>query len=158
MSIKITFGLLLVLLTTAFGVNFSEKYGRKRNFYIALENFCTYLKREISFSSTPVGNVVKSFSSDNEDLPAVLSRFAESGGSSEEGLPIYLNEEDKKFIFSFFSKLGKSDRQNELELVSAFSEEVKKYREAENRKYEKIKGLSAKLGFFAGAVIFVVLL
>ena len=51
-----------------------------------------------------------------------------------------------------------SDKKNELELIASFSEELGKYRETEKNKCAKITGLSAKLGFFAGAVIFVILL
>ncbi|MBP5308647.1 MAG: hypothetical protein J6Z34_05900, partial [Clostridia bacterium] len=76
MGLKIIAGLFIVFLSTIFGVNFSRKYGRKKEYFTALENFCNYLKREISFSVTPVGTAVKNFVSDNEDLLFTLSSCA----------------------------------------------------------------------------------
>ncbi|MBQ7163835.1 MAG: stage III sporulation protein AB [Clostridia bacterium] len=158
MTIKIVAGFAIVFLCTMFGVNYAKKYGRKKDFYASLENFCAYLKREISFSSTPINSVIKGFRPGDDDLVIMLSSFAENGAVPAEKFPRYLTPDERKFLETFFAKIGKSDRQNELELVSSFAEEVRGYKETEKTKCVKITGIAAKLGFFAGAAIFVILL
>ena len=156
---RVTGGLIIVFLCSFLGALFAKKFRAKSLYLEALESFCVYLKREISFSRTTIKSVVTAFSTDNEDFRATLSCcFFAAEGDNGTCFPEYLNADEKKFISGFFDKLGKSDRENELEFINAFSAELKRIKEDERAVCKKRTALSTKLGFFTGAIIFVILL
>ena len=159
MTLKFLIGVSAVVLFTFLGVGYSKKYSRKKDFFISLENFGVYLKREISFSSTPIGEVISNFNCDNEDLNDALGKALNKGARADEAsLPDFLSADERDFINSYFSKLGRSDRENEIELTERFIEEAGKYKKSEAEKYNKISSVSARLGFFAGMIFFVLIL
>ena len=159
MTLKFFPGIAAVVFFTFFGVNYAKKFKRKKEFFVSLENFGVYLKREISFSSTPIGEITASFRCDNADLCAALFAIAEKGVKTDDAaLPDYLSADERDFILSYFSKLGRSDRGNEIELTERFIEEAGKYKAKEAEKYSKISSVSARLGFFAGMILFVMIL
>ena len=159
MTIKLILGLSIVLMCTFLGTSVAGKCKKKKDFYTDMESFCIFLKREISFSSTTIGKAISDYRSKNEDLRNILSSYLQNANLSQNfRMPENFSQDEKEMMVNFFSKIGKSDRKNELELLTFFSEEVSKYKEIEKKKSLKISGLSTKLGFFIGAIIFVILL
>ncbi len=151
---KTVTGLVIVLLSTVLGSLYASKFKKKRDYFVSLENFAVYLKREISFSASPLKTVVGSFRTDNEELAPLLNSVTEG----EAVFPEYITEDERGIIGRFFEKLGKSDRTNEIELTSAFVEEIKRKKEEESGRYKRVAALSVKLGFFFGLAVFIILL
>ena len=72
--------------------------------------------------------------------------------------PKYLTCQEVQVFKMFFDKIGRSCRNNEIDLIDSFCEEVKKMKEVENERCLKKSNVATKLGFFIGAIIFVVVL
>ena len=158
MTIKIILGLIIVLLFSFLGNQYALKYKRKRNFFIELENFIIYLKREISFSGTTLGNIVKKYKTENTDLLDMLNTIFCECREDNIYYPKYLDVDEKQLIQMFFDKLGKSDKKNEIELLDNIILEIRSMKEKEIMKSSKITGITTKLGFLVGAIVFVMLL
>lgn len=161
MSLKILAGLVIVFGTSLIGNVYAARYRRKRDFFIALENFTIYLKREISFSANTLKDVVAAYTTENGDLSAMLSSSVDIFGTEcfdNIKFPEYIAKDEAEFLGQYLSRIGRSGRKNEIELTANFIEELKKYREAENSKCVKTTALSTKLGFFAGIIIFVIIM
>ena len=151
-------GLIIVLLFSFLGNQYALKYKRKRNFFIELENFIIYLKREISFSGTTLGNIVKKYKTENTDLLDMLNTIFCECREDNIYYPKYLDVDEKQLIQMFFDKLGKSDKKNEIELLDNIILEIRSMKEKEIMKSSKITGITTKLGFLVGAIVFVMLL
>jgi len=152
--LKIFLGGCIIAFASMLGRVFANKYKRKRDFYIALEAFLQHLKREISFSNQSLFSIISTANIDNEDLSEYLSLFCRG----EVVLPDFLQESERLMITSFFQKVGHCDRLNEVELSLQFYKEIKALREEESRRCDKYVGLSSRLGFFIGSIIFVVII
>ena len=153
--LKIFMGGCIIIFCSILGGLYANKYKRKRDFYIALEVFLQHLKREISFSGQSIGKIISTSNTDNEDLSHILIGLSMD---TEILLPDFLQETEKSVILSFFDKIGRSDRANEVELTLQFYKEIKACREEESRICSKNMGLAAKLGFFIGSIIFIMII
>lgn len=154
MTLKFFAGVLSILLGTVSGKIFSKKYKRKYEFFVCLESFAIYLKREIMFASLTLNQISSSFNSKNDDINLLLS-YAFDG---EITFPDFLDENQKNLISQFFCKIGRSDKKNEVELISSFIKEINAYRNEEEKKYKKYTSISVKIGFFAGLVGFILII
>lgn len=154
---KIFLGLCIVFLCTFYGTVLGKKGKRKSEFYLAFEGFVQYVKREISFSNEPIITIVKNYKTVNEDLNILLCDFANCSKYSLSS-PCYLKDSEVAIINSFLTKLGHSDRSNEVEMTSAFYNDLKSLRKAEDELCKKRLGLSTRIGFFVGAIIFILLM
>ena len=154
MSGKIFLGVLIVFFATVFGRLKADKYRRKMEFFLAIEDFAVYLKREISFSSNTVEGIIGNFQTENLDALGLLK--SELVGTVV--YPQFLTVQERQFFKMFFDKIGRSNRENEIDLISSFGSEIKKMKEEENERCLKKSNVATKLGFFIGAIIFVVVL
>ncbi len=158
MSLKLIGGLILTLLCTFLGTNYSKKYCGKRDFFSEAVSFGVHLKREISFTSASIEKICESFKTENEEFKKLLNSVTPfEKGIGELYLPAFILPDEERCIKDYFSKFGKSSRINEAELAEMFVKEMEGYREAEKIKCAKIVGTSTKFGFFIGAVIMVII-
>lgn len=154
MSVKIFFGIMIIFFSTIFGNLKADKYKRKMNFLLVVEDFLIYLKREISFSSSTVEGIIANFETENADALYLLKSIF----TKNVNYPKYLTCQEVQVFKMFFDKIGRSCRNNEIDLIDSFCEEVKKMKEVENERCLKKSKVATKLGFFIGAIIFVVVL
>jgi len=154
MSGKIFLGVLIVFFSTVFGRIKADKYRRKMDFLLAIEDFAVYLKREISFSSNTVDGIIGNFQTENLDALSLLKSWLLGTAV----YPQFLSLQERQVFKMFFDKIGRSNRENEIDLISSFSTEIKSMKEIENEKCLKKSNVATKLGFFIGAIIFVVVL
>ena len=152
--LKLIVGFLIVFACTVLGRLKANGLKQKRDFFSYLEDFFIYLKREISFSSASVYEAVRAYSCPLEDLTLMLKSFLDG----ELCVPSYLSSNERDFICKFFKKIGRSDKNNELELISFYIEEIGKMKMAENFKHSKFSRIYVKIGFFVGMIVFVVVL
>ena len=116
MIIKIFLGISIICACTLIGGIKAARLKQKRDFFMGLENFLIYLKREISFSFSDISTVIRSYSSSSEDVRNLLEGFIEGSVA----IPKFLSESERLFVLEFFKKIGKSDKVNELELINFF--------------------------------------
>jgi len=154
MTVKIIVGLMIVLCSSVMGNLYSVKFKRKYDFFVCLEDFALYLKREIAFSSSAVQAIASSFKTDNDDLRELLSSFSQSGACN---LPKYITADDENLLIPFFEKIGRSDRVNEIEMINTFFDDVRAVKERERIRCQRVGGASTKIGFFIGLILFFVL-
>ncbi len=152
MSLKIVLGLLTVLLSTALGNLIAIKKSRKYRFFVEIENFTSYLKREISFSKTTIGRIVQGYDKASCELKLFLDMLC----CSDANICFdFLSDDENLLLEQFAQKLGRSDSLNEIELTDTFLKEVGRLKEEEKLKSAKISALSTKMGFFCGLMLFV---
>ena len=152
--LRLFIGTILFTACIIVGRHYKQDLCKKRDFFIALQSFAVYLKREISFSYTTVGNVIGLFNCNNSDLKRMLGLYLEGVLQP----PDYLSVDEQNFIKNFFDKIGKSNLDNELFMIETFIREAEVYKNTEISKCVKSSKIYTKLSLCFGVICFVAVL
>lgn len=153
--IKILTAIGFLLLGIGGGLKFSEKYTEKYKFYKSLCDFNEEFYSEVVFFrkglavfahkaylSSAFNNLIKSFLVQGvRDLP----------------LPRYLNDYQKNDVCIYFSRLGKSDSQTQVEIYEAFKRKFVAESNLACDEQKKYSGVCKKTGLFIGLIAFIII-
>lgn len=160
MFIKILAGVMLLISGMLTGTFLGNKYKKRRNFFNDFLSFSQALCTDITFLQKPLPQILNGFNC-KSDFNRCLRDFGDNIENPDDiNLSVYnyLKQDEKNLLINFFCSLGKSDCETQLEIINksaAQAETIYKDCTAEQKKYVP---LYAKLGFFAGAVIFIIIL
>ncbi len=151
MRYRYTAFLLIILLTFYIAIAI-RKYGKdKISFHVAVIDFISYVKQQITFFCTPTNKIMSDYSQ---------SDIKNSGLFDEGGIDrnIYLDERGKKLLTEFFSKFGKSSAEDQIANCDYTLDSLKsllaEYKEDLPKKYKAYSTLT----FIIGAMLIILLL
>lgn len=159
--LKAIIGAIVVILSVSIGAKCSDVYKKRVEFYMLLSDLNADLKRNLAFRRESVGNII-----DNEKYRAAFFDLYEALQQGERGnkvnnsacLPVFLTDEQKQRLISYFGEIGKNDSDAEEKYIvyneKIISDELEQCR-IELKKY---KNMGGKLGLSFGLIIFVLIL
>lgn len=153
--IKIITAIGFLLLGIGGGLKFSEKYTEKNKFYKSLCDFNEEFYSEVVFFkkgltvlarktylSSAFNNLIKSFFTHGvKNLP----------------LPKYLNDYQKSDLYAYFSRIGKSDSQTQVEIYETFKKKFASESCLACDEQKKYSGVCKKMGLFVGLIAFIII-
>lgn len=165
MLAKFLLGLAIIAFTTYCGYLLSNKYRKRKVFFIVFFDFNERFLSEISYLKRPLVQWISSFSQDGDFgvlLSIFLNEIVNGGELTETDLSIeqfsYLTKEEKNEILQYFSMLGKGDSLSQKAYFSTIKESVKKHRDNAENTAKKYVDLYIKLGFLCGLLILILIL
>ncbi len=151
---KITLGMIIVVVSVFAGSSFSGVYKKREKFFGSLLKFNAELKRNLIFKRESVSDIISSKS--DYELFGQIYQSVKTGEKFE--YPSYLKPEHSKFIEEYFSSLGKRNRETEEEFLSYNESAIESELENCSLENKKYKNLGEKLGLSFGLIIFVLIL
>ncbi len=158
----------LVCLSGSLGFGLSKTYKQKLKFYESYLTFLQELKTSINFSSSKIGEIVKSSKVNiaNKDLTSLFDNYLALLGCDEKitrnGLfnnnTNFLTDSDKDSITYFFNQLGKTDSFNQIEIINNNIETVKGKCEKLKKDCAKYCPLFTKLGILFGLFLALIII
>lgn len=157
---KILLGCIVVIICTFTGVKLAEKYKLRRLFYSEFIKFNRLFYDEVSFTKKTLPKIIDSFEKTNNFGRFINDYFNEltSEVSMNYKYLWFLSNDEQRELFNYFSTIGKTDANSQIELIKAFDDKLKNTFtrvETEERKY---KTLYTKMGFLTGILILVLII
>ena len=161
---KLTIGIIAIIICTFFAYRASVKYTKRKVFYDDFGAFNDKLKSEIAFSKNTILSLVASIN-DESDFGVLLKRRFNKNenvnalyeGSIARELK-YLKRADVDFINDYFNSIGKADGVTELKIINKYGEEIFKNLSVAVSDEKKYRPLYVKLGFLLGILVLILLL
>ena len=153
-------------LSTIAGIEFSNTYTRKVQFYEDALDFSKILKNEIIFMKTDIMTIFsrQQYKSQfNDVLNSIKTLYFEKNGVQiakiNDVLKSFdiLNENDKKIISSLFSSLGKLSYDEQLKQIDFYTEKFESALQKQRIECEKMSPFCKKMGILVGLAICIVL-
>lgn len=146
------------LLTALLGYLLSVRYGEKRDFWERFSFWHKKIKSEIVFSQNSLPEIFnKNDTSSKDDL--FLSVAKDYLINNKVGVKLnFLGKEEKEFIDKYFSNLGKTDKNSQLNLLNSLETELDKFVSDSDNKNKKYRPLYVKMGFLIGLIIFILVI
>ncbi len=143
------FIILLISLYTALCIT---RYGREKiSFHIAVIDFITYVKQQITFFCTPTNKLIEEYHD---------TKLRESGIFSSDGIEanVYLDARGKKLLKDFFARLGKSSAEDQIAscdyTIEGLNALLTEYRSDIPKKYK----VYSTLTLIAGSMLLILLI
>jgi len=143
------------IMVACLGVYFSFKYIKRKNFFSALLDFCDNLEANINFLQNGLKQILESYSnSHNAEINNLVSIMKDELKYNNkitletwQNPTTILKPNEREQIVSFFSKLGMTDCETQVNTIKKFTKEF------------EMKGkLYVNLSIMLGVAVFIVLL
>ncbi len=155
--------IIVFICCVSIGVLIKNFYKKRKIFYCDLKLFCDNLINEISYNDEKLELILlKNTNLYNKDFTILLSNFhlfitnkinAKVFNENIKNNLYFLTENERKFIFNFFYKLGGLTKEEEIYRVNNLKHEVEKIKNETFEKYKKFSNLYLKLFIILGMVI-----
>ncbi len=145
--LRLSIGVVLILLCTKLGKNKGNKYKSSLNFYESCLTFCNLFKSDLLYKRSKLQDFLKVNYLSN-DFKEMLEYFLEN--RSLNYYPEYLNDDERIEIFNFLSVLGKTDSLSQLEMIDAYKNKFTLKLTEKTAEFKKYYSLTTKLGFVIG--------
>ena len=153
-------------LSTIAGIEFSNTYARKVQFYEDALDFSKILKNEIIFMKTDIMTIFsrQQYKSQfNDVLNSLKTLYFEKNGVQIDKIDDVLksfdilNENDRKIISGLFSSLGKLSYEEQLKQIDFYTDKFQSVLQKQRMEYEKMSPFCKKMGILVGLAICIVL-
>lgn len=151
--LKVICGICIVAFCSYIGYFASEKYRRRKSFFIQLSDFNERFISELKFGRRPLNEFVCAYEYKG-DFAVFINSYLSEKISCEYS---FFNSDEKNFIDGYFSMLGTGDAYSQSSFFTSVNVGLKKYRDVSEADAGKYGDLYVKLGFLAGLAIVVVI-
>ena len=152
---RLFLGIVLLLLSLFIGYCLSGKYYFRRIFYTDFYNFNTLFGQEIAFKQTTLVNLINN-QSNNTDFYFLIKNKVLT--ESNEFCITYLTAQEKNFVYEYLEKIGKFDKNTQLEYLKNVSGIILEKQQNSIIDEKKYKTLYIKLSFLIGLILLIVVL
>ncbi|MBE7081058.1 MAG: hypothetical protein E7372_00670 [Clostridiales bacterium] len=152
---RLFLGIILLLLCVFIGYCLSNKYYFRRVFYGDFLSFNTLFAQEIAFKQTTIINLIKNQKS-NTDFYLLLN--SNISGQDVKIDYKYLTNEEKQFVYEYLNKLGKFDKETQLDYIKGVNEIIKDKNESSILDEKRYKMLYLKVSFLIGLILLIIVL
>ncbi len=153
---KVILGMVFVAVSSLLGVRFADKYRYRQEVFRELYDFAIYFNSKVGYVNETVKdcliNLQKKIPQTLENLNAFLS------GEKFECCDKKLTDKQRELVSSFINSLGITDSINQKSLINSYTELIKNELSTEKINAQKFTGLSLKLGFSFGLIIFIIII
>ena len=150
---KLLIGFCVLALSSILGYLYAQKYEKRYKFYFSFSSFNKKIMNEAYFTQKSVKSILSE--SDNEDdFYKIADQYFTKAENKIDYK--YLNEEDKKYLFSYLKCIGGCDRDTQIKFVNISEEELKQRVKLSFEEKKKYFPLYIKLGFLIGLIMFIV--
>lgn len=155
---RIFFLAAIPLLTAFIGWLMSIKYSESQSFWEKFSFKHEKIKAEIAFSQNSLSEILNG-GEKGDGKKDVFSEMAENYLTNSKKIikPIFLSEDEIRFVEKYLQNLGTTDKDSQLNLLKSMEAEIQKYSMQAETKCKKYRPLFIKLGFLAGLVIFILI-
>ena len=149
---NIYFGVIILVLCSFVGYRLSVRFTERRKFFTDFYNFNEKMINEISFTKKSLTSICNLSEEKKSDFQINILKAI---NNEKYVLPKYLKKNDKHIFDEFSTELGQSDKQSQINFLSAKRAEISDIKsecEAEETKYKK---LYIKLGVLFGLIFLI---
>ncbi len=150
--LRLSIGVIFILLSTKIGKNKGIKYKNSFNFYESCLTFCNAFKGDLLYKKSKLEDFL-TLEYSSLDFIKMLKNYIQNQEIND--YPEYLKEDERLDIYNFLSSLGKTDSVSQLEVVDAFKSKFTLKLAEKNLEYKKYYSLSVKLGFVIGVAFMI---
>ena len=150
--------IIIVVGCSYLGYGISNYYKNRQKFYKDFLNFLEICEVQITFYHNKLDTIFDNFLKDNhcsadfaKFLQKVKTQFNNQSTIKVEG--IVINTEEQKLLSNFFNNLGKTNSQNQKEIIEFNKAQFKTIASECESKAQKNAPLATKLGFLLGLAI-----
>lgn len=164
---QIFLGFIVLLGCSYLGFGLGNYYVRRHKFISDLITFANHLKVEISFAKSNLTQIIESHIEESDaNFKSVLKGYRNTLKNSDyitvEVLKnnintIYLEENEKEQMLQFFNFLGKSDADNQVEIINKSLNIFNNFLKTSDSEKQKYSGMYKKLGVLIGIFILVII-
>lgn len=152
--IKLLIGVLSIIVCVKISKNKANEIKNSYDFFESLILTCDTLSCEMSYSKRPL-KCLSNLNYQSYDYFNFISNFI---NYEKINYPCYLTDGEILKIKAFMNLLGKSDSISQKELICSFREEFAKISQEKRLKYQKTYGLTLKVGFSVGVMLFIMVI
>ena len=153
---KIFLCLLLVVCFTFAGYLLSQKYKKRKDFYLGFKNFNSKLSTEINFSKNSILKIISELN-DDTSFNIEIKKYIKNSVSYV-FMDKYLTSDEVQFFYDYLKNLGVSDSETQLNFLNNINESLAEKCDISEKEYKRYKPLYIKLGFLLGLIIGIILL
>lgn len=160
---QIAICILIIFGTSYIGIGLSRYYIKRERLFFELTMFCEKLKSDIGFLLMPLVDILKSVERDYSSLLVdisikVLKKIDQGEIINTDNMYemlecVYLKDEERSLIGSFFSVLGKSDSRSQLQSIEGFAVRFSELEKKCEKERERLSPMCTKLGIISGLAI-----
>ena len=164
---QILLGFIVLIGCSYLGYGLGNYYVRRHKFIVNLINFANHLKVEISFSKNNLSNIIESHIEESDAsfksvLKGYLGALKTTDYITVEVLKknintIYLEENEKEQMLQFFNFLGKSDADNQVEIINKSLNIFNNFLKNSVVEKQKYSGMFKKLGVLIGIFVLIII-
>ncbi len=153
---KVILGIVFVAVSSLLGVRFAEKYRYRQEVFQKLYDFAIYFNSKVGYvNETVKDSLIKLQKQIPQTLENLNSFFS---GERFECSDKKLTDKQRELVSSFINSLGITDSINQKNLINSYTELIKNELSSEKTNAQKFVGLSLKLGFSFGLIIFIIII
>lgn len=152
---RLFLGFIILLLCLFIGYCLSGKYYFRRVFYSDFSCFNTMFAQEIAFKQTTITNLIKN-QKINTDFYLLLNNSVL--GQEIKINCAYLTSDEKEFVYEYLKKLGKFDKETQLDYIKSVNEIIKEKKQVSVLEETKYKLFYLKLSFLIGLILLIIVL
>lgn len=153
----------IVAVSAICGKIISRGFEKREVFFNDLENFCLFLKSEITFKQSKIGDIYEQFyKTYNPASVEMIKRIEQLSTDRQKNISLlekiyFLKKEEKQIIYDFAITIGKTDEDNQIANIKNFVEYVKRWQQEASLKRKQNTPLCYKVCLAIGAVICVLI-
>lgn len=159
--LRLIAGGILAVISSYIGLMFKNRYKAREKFYSDAKNFAEILKRDVGLFEKPMPEIIKDY------LPSAGAEFAEllntySVNIKEQNVDfshlekVRLKDGEIKDLERFFSALGKSALNEQLNLISAFYNTCDERYKVCKEETKRLGGMYFKLFVLLGVALMII--
>lgn len=145
MFYRFIIGIILVIISVLIAYLLNFKYSERKRFFDDLYVFTKKTLDKVSFSNETINESNGEFSKYIEN-PEVINENK------------YLTKQEKEYLVSFFSTIGRTERKNETEKLKRYLYDFSVYKTDAEKEYKKKTPLYIKLGFYVGILLLILII
>jgi stage III sporulation protein AB len=164
---NVLLSIIIIAGTTYIGIGLNNYYLQRERFFSEAQLFCGRLINDINFSHNVLKIIIEDCINNYKSfLRVCLSRYLKKlrdyGEISVAALKDciqnkILKEDEFEIVLQLLCCLGKSDAEGQIKDITGFKNALNAYLSAAESDRKKYGGLYAKLGFFAGLTLSIIL-
>lgn len=157
---KFLLGIAIVLFCSFCGFYLAKKYRIRQSFYTQLWEFNERFLGEIAYYRRPLGEFLSKYTYKNQFelfINSFYSCLKKEGNLRDLAYPDFMNEDERREVFDYFSMLGKGDSGAQKAYFTSVKETLSRRKKESVDACKKYGDLYVKLGFLIGLFILVLI-
>ena len=153
--LRLSIGVVFILLSTKIGKNKGDKYKCSVLFYESALSFCSVFKSDLLYKKSKLNDFLD-FEYSSIEFKIVLENYINNQENSY--WPEFLSANERLEFDNFFLSLGKTDSLSQIEVINAYKNKFELKLEDKRLQYKKYYTLTTKLGFIVGLGLMIMVL